>query len=391
MNETLLNQKAIFHTGTKIDPISWEMMGISAKETEESIGLFGTGLKYAISVLLRTGHKFTIYSEGEKYVFDKEPMEFRGKAFEKIVCNGTPLPFTTEYGKLWAIEEAYRELVSNTMDENGIWMLGESHIDGGTSIVVEGKQIVECMKNHSEYFVGDREPIEKTATVTIYQGKGTIFYRGVKVGFEPNSMYSYEFNRYLDLTEDRTIKYAHESKARIGRAVVKEIKNKEILHKMAISTKGSFESTFDYNWDWSNQFMEVVKEIWDKTPQKLNPSIRGIFKKKRPEHQWEYLELDENQMLLIEKAKEIISKFGYVITAPIVLVNNEDSNTLAFVHENQIHLTERSLDKGLFNFVTILLEEHFHIIGYYDESRAFQTYLLEELVKNSAKLHKIIL
>src|SRR5690606_20364037 len=127
-------------------------------ETDNPIGMFGTGLKYAIAVLLRNGNCIEITNKDKTYSFSIHDIDFRGKSFQQILCNGKKLPFTTEYGKNWELWQAYRELHSNTVDEEGISFIGEP-MDEGTSIVVYGESFVKCVENHNDYFVGDREPL----------------------------------------------------------------------------------------------------------------------------------------------------------------------------------------------------------------------------------------
>ena len=101
------------------------LIGASAKQCEDSIGLFGTGLKYAIAILLREQQKITIISQGEEssppttYTFTTKEISMRGKSFSIICCNGEELSYTTEYGKKWELWQALRELYANCLDEGG--------------------------------------------------------------------------------------------------------------------------------------------------------------------------------------------------------------------------------------------------------------------------------
>ena len=113
-----------------IDSRAFTTFGINAKpSTNSPIGYFGTGLKYAIAVLVREGLKVTVWIGTEPHEFYCEPSNFRGKDFSLIRMRrqrgvtrkwmATDLPFTTELGKNWKLWMALRELHSNTLDENG--------------------------------------------------------------------------------------------------------------------------------------------------------------------------------------------------------------------------------------------------------------------------------
>lgn len=83
--------------------------GVSVKEKESAIGFFGTGLKYAIAVLLRNGCEVAIKSGLDVYYFGTESLIVRGKSFPIVTMNGKQLSFTTEYGKTWELWKAARE------------------------------------------------------------------------------------------------------------------------------------------------------------------------------------------------------------------------------------------------------------------------------------------
>src|SRR6185437_6468608 len=109
----------VFENRGEIDPIAIRTFGVSVKESENPIGFFGTGLKYALAILLRTKHRITIQS-GERvlHVGTREAV-VRGERFDLITLDGEPLGFTTQVGKTWAVWMAYRELYCNARDEGG--------------------------------------------------------------------------------------------------------------------------------------------------------------------------------------------------------------------------------------------------------------------------------
>ncbi len=375
----------IFHTNGPIDPRSWRLMGISAKESGSPIGMFGTGLKYAIAVFLRLGHTFTIWSEGQTYEFTTQDIDFRGKDFRQICCNGEELSFTTEYGKNWEPWQAYRELVSNTMDEGGIHFSG-APFDHGTSIIVDGEAVRECMTKHDDFFVSNREVIAETSAIRIYEGSGTIFYRGVKVGTVTNALHSYEVLEHLDLTEDRTIKSPGTVRCLVGRELVRNIKDAKLPRHVMTADIERWEHGLDYGWNsWSNKFKEVASDLWKNNPTSLNKHIFKLVRKNIEDIAWDSIPLDEDQQGMLDKALGFLSRAGYPVTAPVRMVENDDQNVVAFVYNGGIHLTEKSFDRGMFFLITTLMEEHFHTLGHDDNSRSFESFLMDELTKQAAK------
>lgn len=392
MTDTPTKPQVVFHTNTEFDQRAWTVMGMTAKPDSDSpIGFFGSGLKISIAILLRSGHEVEIFSNGKHYVFGLAETDFRGKKFEQVTCNGEPLPYTTEYGKNWEIEGAYRELVSNTMDEGGIHFAGEP-MDEGTSIVVRGEEFAKMLSKHDELFVGDREPIAHGEGVSIYEGNGTVFYRGVKVGTLEHAGFSYEVHSTLKLTEDRTVHSIYDVNYRVMNYICCHLKDKALIKRILMLPKGKWEQLDerDYEWTWSKEFSEVVKEIWEVNPGMLPKKVRLQIRKKLPDVEFKMIE-NEDYQVSIDAAKDFLEKAGYPVTGHVVVVDNQDSNTIAFTHNGQIHLTERSFEKGLFDLVTTLFEEQCHIAGYNDETRSFESYLINQVITNARKRLKIAL
>lgn len=380
---TLTNDKVIFHNHECIQPEAWEMQGVSAKlDQDEAIGKFGTGLCYAIAVLLRTGHKITIKSGTDIYNFGLIDLNFRGKEFKRITCNDKPLSFTTHYGHTWDVWGAYRELVSNTIDEGGIHFMGEP-MEEGTSIIVEGKEFAECLAKHEEYFIGDREPLTTSNSLDIYAGNGTIYHKGVKVGSVDGALYSYHIKDNIELTEDRTYKYDYQITQGIGEAIVRNINNKDIITNIITNNSCWEVERLDFDWEWKDDFKNIVTDLWSNSPAKINLRIQSLICKKMKGASFTLIEPDDEELIMIARGKEFLAKAGYPITAPIVMVHSEDVNTYAYEYKGTIHLTKKAFSEGLFFLVVALFEENAHVNGYFDMDRNFQTYLIKEIIKQA--------
>lgn len=180
--------------------------GVSVKQTDSPIGYFGTGLKYAIAVLLREGCALEIATGGEVYEFEVRQEEVRGKTFEFIYMLGKTgstlerLPFTTELGKNWKLWQAYRELWSNCKDEGGLVLTIDCQKLPGTYIVVEG--LDEIHEERTEFLL-QGDAFQVMGDVEIHHQPG-IFYKGIRVA-ELGSFYGYNLKGHLSLTEDRTV------------------------------------------------------------------------------------------------------------------------------------------------------------------------------------------
>src|SRR5690606_17354524 len=109
----------IFSNPGLIDETAITTIAVNAKTGNNPIGVFGTGLKYAIAIILRLGGRVTIYRGLKKLEFGIKTKTIRGKEFDIITMNGRQLGFTTHLGHHWQPWMAYRELWSNARDEEG--------------------------------------------------------------------------------------------------------------------------------------------------------------------------------------------------------------------------------------------------------------------------------
>src|SRR3982751_4432164 len=73
-----------------------KLLGVSVKESDDPIGFFGTGLKYAMATALRMGGEMSIITNGQTYDVRGREMNLRGKEFTQVMLNDEPLGFTTE-------------------------------------------------------------------------------------------------------------------------------------------------------------------------------------------------------------------------------------------------------------------------------------------------------
>jgi hypothetical protein len=206
-------------------------MGVSVKETNEPIGFFGTGLKYAIAVCMRLGASIEIDSDGEHITFHAKSENIRNKEFQVIYAymrnpqrsagmDEQRMPMTIDYGKTWEPWMALRELHSNTLDENGdMWeeiedirMPHRPRDQHGTYITVtceSGSDLETAwIDRHGTWLLNPRRrPVWENDNLQVYmQPSSALYYRGIRVsqkGFE--SAVTYNILKRKTLTEDRTI------------------------------------------------------------------------------------------------------------------------------------------------------------------------------------------
>lgn len=202
----------IFSNEGVIDRRVITTFGVNVKVNDNPIGHFGTGLKYAIAVILRNGLAISIYAGEEELEFASETNEIRGEEFDIVTMNGEPLPFTTELGKDWELWEAFRELYSNCMDEGGCVDALDDVLDSAekTHVLVDGQEFDDLYANLGDMFIADAdETLVCTASGDAYNGTSdAVFYRGIRVNkYKKPYMHKYNIQEPLELTENRTAKY----------------------------------------------------------------------------------------------------------------------------------------------------------------------------------------
>lgn len=261
--------KYIFKTPGAIPVEAFTTFGLNAKPRAggHPIGYFGTGLKYAVAIILRHGGRIQLFIDGTEYEFYTYAKDFRGKEFHSVRMKkrkgalskwrSQELPFTTELGKNWELWQAFRELESNTRDEQGeSYALSPQDDDGedfwtdepGTLIVVDCPGFAESAKKGEVFFDPESEQVERVhdaARFSIYDRPSRhLYYRGIRVyTFRHPARFTYDVKAgYLELSEDRTAKNIWLVQWNIQNTIM-ELEDEYLLRRMF--EKGDGEKTFE--------------------------------------------------------------------------------------------------------------------------------------------------
>ena len=192
-----------------MDPRSIKTFGVSSKEGDSPIGYFGTGLKYAIAVLLREGCQIEINSGGNRYEFTAVEAPLRAHTFKFVHMNGEPLAFTTELGKNWEVWQAFRELACNAIDEKGTMFVGNDftmHDKDSTAVIVTGDKFAHAWAQRDQIILPKDTVIDVTDECEVHPGPSEwLYYRGVRCHrLEKPTANLYNVLSDQKLTEDRT-------------------------------------------------------------------------------------------------------------------------------------------------------------------------------------------
>lgn len=271
--------QTVFITDGLIDIRAFTTFGLNVKPNSNNpIGFFGTGLKYAIAVLMREKIPVKVHIGNKTYYFVVQHDEFREEDVEMISMSRrnlfnrqTLLPFTTELGKNWELWQAFRELYANTLDENGYVQITEGDYiphQYQTRLIVGGDTFAEEYHKRYDTFLQDAlknrhdvdDPVQHFDRPSKY-----IYYRGIRImDLEKPSSLTFNILRQIRLTEDRTAKFRHEVDGIIASYIATRT-DKEFIKKAVQAAAESFEGKLDYTSNFyaapSSEFLDVMTDL----------------------------------------------------------------------------------------------------------------------------------
>lgn len=385
----------IFENPGEIDIIAISSFGVSVKESDNPIGFFGTGLKYAIAILLRTNHKITIHTGAECCEFSVQPEPVRGRMFDFVamsVDGGAPvrLGFTTEVGKTWDIWMAYRELFCNARDEGGDAYISREHPEpesGKTFAVVEGNEFEAVHTNRWQYFVEDEPDYEIDGLQIFNRPSASFFYRGVQVAQLPRaSGLTFNDTTAMELTEDRTAKDAYGIPWRISRALL-QATDEDLIRRIVQAPESRLEHHLDFH-GWghitpSAEFLRVVGQLTNDGFTDINPTARKVWEEKQPkEFKPELVLLNGVQQKTLHRALAFCGCLGFTIEDyPVIVCKTLGTDTLGMAKDKTVYIAERAFTMGTKMVAGTLIEEFVHLRHkHLDCTRGMQNYLLDRMV-----------
>lgn len=290
-----------------------KLMGASVKETDNPIGFFGTGLKYAIAILLREEINFSLFVGTNEYKFFYETKTIRDRQFDICMmqgpCDSIELPFTLDYGKNWLSWQAFRELYSNCLDENGVISYSDDlhPKDNYTTICIydaidtEGVFLKEL----------DKTCLYKDNRVEIYAGESrNLYYRGIKAKeLSKPCQYTYNLLNHIDLTEDRLIAHEYQVDRELSTCIAK-CDNEYLVRSILNAKDQYFESNIDFYWSDSAPAETFKAVVAPNTVS--NKSAEAFFTKHEPK----VLTREERLANFMSELKDLCDEYDVNIEEP---------------------------------------------------------------------------
>lgn len=374
-----------FHSPNPFPIEVLSILGLSAKVTDQPIGRFGTGLKYAIAGTLRLGGSVILRSGEATYTFSTRTASLRGQEYQSIYMHGpageTLLPFTLSYGRDWHPWQLYREFFSNCLDEGGD--VSREPVRAQTIFIVEGLDDVD----HASIFLPKGKPLFAADTAEIYDRPTTsLFYRGIRVrDLDKPSRYTINFLNQMQLNEDRLVTYEGTGKYYLTQDVL--FSSDEDFIRFACTTPDIGNYLVPYSFEKTGDtFLSVAEE-----EKNLLPAFESLFNKMRKNAtSMRPIEITPEEEEDIRAALDIIRPlFDEPLRGHLVYVVEHMNGAwgLTNMRERKIYIARACFDEGRTFLAQTLFEEFSHLLhDLADESREFQEYLLRRLIRTQIRL-----
>lgn len=392
---------------------AFKLLGASSKRGDDSkIGYFGTGLKYALAVLLREDIDFKIYSGTKEVVIGTRKTKFLDQTVTVITVNGEKTSITIEAGIDWETWFAIREIYSNNVDENGQMKLNTEikPEEGYTKIYVQlSDKMQDLTNNWSEYFSNNRTVISAKDGYEVLQKTDNeslvVFRKGIRAyTSRTESLFDYNITK-LKINESRVAERDYEARQRCAEALAlcdnfQAIEhfahsNKEVIEKQTEFWTYLFDETFG---QFSETWFEVFKDkrivpqeyagfygVTSGTvilPEKLCKHLYKQFKDKLQimgATKEAYMVVSEDVAFLQPHMTKLATVgFDYPLDK-VKIAKFKDEGILGMADNGTILLSEKvNTPAHKQDILPILFEEIAHTkSGYSDHTREFQDYIIK--------------
>lgn len=371
-----------FCNAEPIDLSAVAVMGVSVKVGDCPVGYFGTGLKFALSTLLRSGHRVALVRLGERVEFTAVAETIRGEEFQRVVMGGEKLGFTTQLGRNWRVWQAYRELRCNCTDEGGV--VGEELAPGewGTVFEVHGEEIAQCHRDRREIFV-ETAPLLATPDCEVHPGETLCaFYRGVRAhAHERRALFTYNVLDQTELTEDRTIKNGWEVGYYAERALA-QTEDEDLAEQVLMADHGTFEHALSYSnaGKPSQVFMDTVFRLRHNVH--CNQGAVKLWERHAAVRlTYEEVPLDAFDEEQVAAALVLVARLGAVVDKKdFTVVDGLGASVFGAVRGGRILIARAALDLGVRFVASTIYEEWLHKTeDLRDQTRELQNVLFEKL------------
>lgn len=403
----------------EIDIQALTLLGATNKRGDNSkIGYFGSGLKYAMAVLLKYKIPIAIFAGEKEIKITTVRKDFRGEKFDVIKVNGKLTSLTTEMGPDWEAWFAVREIYCNALDEKDS-KLGLADKPKGkkgytTFFIKFAPELDNLFSHWNEYFSEKRNDLiceDSMKSTRMFSGnskKFIIYRKGIRCHISNEKcLYHYDLD-WVDINESRTIKDMWDLEYHLPSKVAM-CANAQVIKDIFDNYKDTYEG--DMKWHYANRFNEhwlkvingrklvkldisgffiedIAKGNCLVLPNNLVSALKDYFGNKvtvlgRSDNtdDGKDVEPTTQQAEALNDAVAFLKKVSIEIKHPIILHNFENVNTDGQAKDDKIFISPKTIDKGRRYLIATILEEETHLTtGHKDMTRGLQNYLFDRII-----------
>lgn len=292
------------------------------------------------------------------------------------------LPFTTQLGRNWEVWQAYRELHSNTLDENG--SITDAPESADTVIEVTGEGIQRQFDNRHTIFLMN-EPVYEAEGLEVHPGATRyVYYRGVRAGVLPEeTKFTYNITRKMELSEDRTIKSLFDAEYALE-TLIPTVKD-QAFQVALLENSGKFDQNlnFAYCGAPSNEFYNAAEQFQSVVG--ANQSAKRMVQAKRQKTDgFPACDTSDAERQIILDAAAFLRRLDCELDLDAVTVTETLGPGVYGVYHKEQHrifIARQTLDNGIKFTAATLYEEWVHMTHKLrDESREMQQFLFDRLM-----------
>ena len=255
----------ISNIGLLDERLIYLMGGTTKRGDNNTIGQFGTGLKYATCWLLNNNIDFKVFIGEREVKIETRKETIRDKEFEKVFINGIDTSMTTLMGAEWKPYYIIREIWANSKDESDAKKEITSDVKGApertTFYIQLTPEIQNVVDNWSLYFKDESDALFGNDSFKVYSASDKL--RVYKQGFlvyeakgEQKCVFNYDLP-YVDINELRVV--SHIPSWKITRGLF-HLNKKWAVYFIENLTEDCYEWEADYdNFDTpSKEFISAI-------------------------------------------------------------------------------------------------------------------------------------
>jgi hypothetical protein len=213
-----------------------------------------------------------------------------------------------------------------------------------------------------------------------------MFYKRIRAGdLAKQSLYTYSFRAQMELTEDRTIKYAFMWDDGLPRLII-NCGDKNIIKEVVLASEIYMEHdmVFRIHMEVSDDFMSVMEPLANDHSGRVNSSAQALYKKriKKDMTTDDSVELNTVEKAQLAKAKKVCDALGLAPDKyPIIIMNSLGLGVLGMVQDEKIFLARESFAMGTKMLAGTLYEELVHLeFNCHDCTRSMQNLLINRIM-----------